>query len=54
MRSTLLPGSTKGLVIPTLEKFSGKKSGIDFGVCFNPEFLREGTSVYDYHILPRP
>lgn len=51
-RSTMLPGSTEELVIPTLEKASGKKAGLDFGVCFNPEFLREGSSIRDFYHPP--
>ena len=49
VRSTMLPGSTHEVVIPTLEKASGKKAGGDFGVSVNPEFLREGTSVNDFY-----
>jgi GDP-mannose 6-dehydrogenase len=49
IRSTILPGSMRNVVIPTLEKHSGKQAGIDFGVCNNPEFLREGSAVYDYY-----
>jgi GDP-mannose 6-dehydrogenase len=41
------------LVIPTLERSSGKSADTDFAVCFNPEFLREGTSVYDYYNPPK-
>jgi len=41
------------VVIPTLEEFSGKKAGVDFGVCFNPEFLREGSSVKDFYHPPK-
>jgi GDP-mannose 6-dehydrogenase len=47
-RSTMLPGSMRNVVIPTLERFSGKRAGSHFGICFNPEFLREGTSVEDF------
>ena len=52
-RSTMLPGSMLNTVIPTLEKASGKKAGIDFGVCNNPEFLREGTAVFDFYHPPK-
>jgi GDP-mannose 6-dehydrogenase len=51
-RSTMLPGSTEELVIPVLEKASGKQAGRDFGVCFNPEFLREGSSIKDFYDPP--
>lgn len=52
-RSTMLPGSMRSVVIPTLEQASGKKAGEDFGVCINPEFLREGTAVWDYYNPPK-
>lgn len=47
-RSTMLPGSTEEVVIPTIEQASGKRARADFGVCFNPEFLREGSSIKDF------
>jgi GDP-mannose 6-dehydrogenase len=47
-RSTMLPGTCESLLIPMLERSSGKRVGTDFGVCVNPEFLREGTSVRDF------
>jgi GDP-mannose 6-dehydrogenase len=47
-RSTMLPGSTEDIVIPALERASGRRAGEDFGVCFNPEFLREGSSISDF------
>lgn len=52
-RSTMLPGSMRSVVIPALEEASGKKAGKDFGVCNNPEFLREGTAVFDYYHPPK-
>jgi len=53
IRSTILPGTMRSIVIPTLEEFSGKKAGVDFGVCNNPEFLREGSAVKDFRSPPK-
>jgi GDP-mannose 6-dehydrogenase len=53
IRSTILPGTMNNIVIPTLEEFSGKRAGIDFGVCSNPEFLREGSAVRDFRSPPK-
>jgi GDP-mannose 6-dehydrogenase len=48
----MLPGSTEDVVIPTLEQASGKRVGAGFGVCVNPEFLREGASLRDFFEPP--
>ncbi|MGA8493245.1 MAG: UDP-glucose/GDP-mannose dehydrogenase family protein [Terriglobales bacterium] len=48
VRSTLLPGTTESLVIPLLESVSGRRAGADFSVCYNPEFMREGSAVADF------
>jgi GDP-mannose 6-dehydrogenase len=48
LRSTVLPGTTESLVIPILESASGRRAGADFAVCYNPEFMREGSAVADF------
>jgi GDP-mannose 6-dehydrogenase len=48
LRSTVLPGTTESLVIPILQNASGRRTGTDFTVCYNPEFMREGSSVADF------
>ena len=51
-RSTLVPGTVEDVLRPIVERESGRKDGVDFHVCFQPEFLREGTSIRDYDKPP--
>ncbi len=46
--STIPPGTIRASIRPTLERLSGKTAGVDFGLCFSPEFLREGTAIDDF------
>lgn len=52
LRSTVQPGTLDSLVRPALERASGKQADQDFGLAFQPEFLREGTSIKDYDRPP--
>jgi GDP-mannose 6-dehydrogenase len=53
IRSTVVPGTTCGVVVPRLVDAAGKNPGEAFGVAFNPEFMREGTSVADFNTPPK-
>jgi len=53
MRCSVPPGTTLDVVVPEVEKASGKRLGPDFGICFNPEFLREGVAVADFFAPPK-
>ena len=53
LRCSVPPGTTLDVVVPEIEQASGKKLGEHFGVCFNPEFLREGVAVADFFAPPK-
>ena len=53
MRCSIPPGTTLGVMVPEIEAASGKRAGTDFGICFNPEFLREGVAIADFHAPPK-
>jgi GDP-mannose 6-dehydrogenase len=53
VRSTILPGTTRDIIAPRLAKSSGKAPGVDIGLAFNPEFLREGSAVADFESPPK-
>ncbi|QBF30830.1 nucleotide sugar dehydrogenase [Thalassococcus sp. S3] len=53
MRCSIPPGTTLDVMAPILERMSGREAGRDFGICFNPEFLREGVAIEDFHCPPK-
>jgi GDP-mannose 6-dehydrogenase len=53
VRSTVLPGTTRAVICPAIERASGKCAGVDFGIAVNPEFLREGTAIDDFYNPPK-
>jgi GDP-mannose 6-dehydrogenase len=53
VRSTVVPGTTGELVVPTIERSSGLRAGDEFGVAVNPEFLREGSAIADFDNPPK-
>jgi GDP-mannose 6-dehydrogenase len=52
IRSTILPGTIETLVMPAIRAESGKQAGKEFSICYNPEFMREGTAVADFYDPP--
>lgn len=52
LRSTMLPASLEETILPILREGSGRQPGVDFGLCSNPEFLREGSALKDFHRPP--
>src|SRR5262249_25635524 len=48
LTSTVMPGATMGELVPAIESTSGKKCGVDFGVCYSPEFISLGSVIRDF------
>jgi GDP-mannose 6-dehydrogenase len=48
IRATVLPGTSRSIILPLLESASGMRAGDDFGLSMNPEYLREGSSIADF------
>jgi len=53
IRSTILPGTMQNVITPILQQYSGKQAGVDFGICHNPEFMREASAVSDFFNPPK-
>tara|TARA_B100001142_G_scaffold311274_1_gene345537 strand:- start:380 stop:961 length:582 start_codon:yes stop_codon:yes gene_type:complete len=53
VKSTVVPGTTKNVIGPILEKYSNRKIGHDLGLTMNPEFLAEGTAIKDFQCPDR-
>lgn len=53
IRSTAPPGTTRKIAIPIMERASGRIAARDFGVCYCPEFLREGEAIRDFREPPK-
>jgi UDPglucose 6-dehydrogenase len=53
IKSTILPGTIENIIMPILEKESGKRAGRDFDIGTNPEFLKEGSAVHDFFLPDR-